>query len=74
MNIQYLVDEQGRRTAVVVSLADWDALQEKIRNMAELSTEEAAEFDQADRDTQNHPEKLVSIEQVMKNFGIEPGI
>jgi hypothetical protein len=31
MSIQYRTDEQGNRVAVVIPLAEWEALQERVR-------------------------------------------
>ncbi|MEW6263343.1 MAG: type II toxin-antitoxin system prevent-host-death family antitoxin [Thermodesulfobacteriota bacterium] len=72
MNVQFLTDEHGRRTAVVVPISEWESLQEKIQYLAELSPEEMKEFDSAREDVEAHPEKLVPLEQVMKGFGVEP--
>jgi hypothetical protein len=33
MGIQYMTDEAGRKVAVVISLAQWEAIQSELREM-----------------------------------------
>ncbi|RJR33621.1 MAG: hypothetical protein C4567_16580 [Deltaproteobacteria bacterium] len=44
MAVQYLTDAKGKKVAVVVPLAEWEALQAKLRDLTyeELSPEEVA--------------------------------
>jgi hypothetical protein len=41
MGINYLVDEEGRTTAVVVPIAEWEALREESLSPEELAQAEA---------------------------------
>ncbi len=50
MGIQYQTDEQGNRVAVVVPLAEWEAIQERLKE----PNEETAQAMEEGR----HPEKL----------------
>jgi hypothetical protein len=43
MGIQYQTDEQGNRVAVVVPLAQWEALQAELRGKARLTPEDEAD-------------------------------
>jgi PHD/YefM family antitoxin component YafN of YafNO toxin-antitoxin module len=52
MGIQYQTDEQGNRVAVVIPLAEWEAIQERIK---EPNEETIAAMEEA-----RHPEKLKS--------------
>lgn len=49
MSVQYLTDARGKKVAVVVPLAEWEALQAKLRDLSyqELSPEEAVASDVA---------------------------
>ena len=44
MTVQYLTDAKGKKVAVVVPMAEWEALQAKLRDLTyeELTPQEAA--------------------------------
>ena len=51
MKIHYLTDSEGNRVAVVVSLAEWEALQSRAEFLSdELTLEEAAASEAAWQD------------------------
>jgi hypothetical protein len=52
MGIQYVTDEQGNHVAVQVPIAEWEAIQERIK---EPNAETIAAMEEA-----RHPEKLES--------------
>jgi hypothetical protein len=70
MNIQYITDEQGNKTAVVVPLAEWDALLDKVKayeeNMGFLSPEDEEDRQQA-FDELAHGEAL-DLKEAMKQW------
>ncbi|WP_300164385.1 hypothetical protein [Solidesulfovibrio sp.] len=47
MGIQYQTDEQGNRVAVVVPLAQWEAMQAELRGEARLTSEDEADRQEA---------------------------
>lgn len=64
MPIQYLTDEQGRKTAVQVPIEEWEALLERIDPDDELSPEEMAEAEAGWREYLEGKSK--PLEQVMR--------
>ncbi|MGB5831139.1 MAG: hypothetical protein WBG92_04020 [Thiohalocapsa sp.] len=53
---QYVVDEAGNRTAVLVPLNDWERMQEALEELADIRA-----FDEAKR----NPTEQVPFEQAM---------
>ncbi|QAZ66165.1 hypothetical protein [Solidesulfovibrio carbinolicus] len=43
MSIQYQTDEQGNRVAVVIPLAEWEAIQAELLGDAQLTSKDKAE-------------------------------
>jgi PHD/YefM family antitoxin component YafN of YafNO toxin-antitoxin module len=43
MGIQYMTDEAGRKVAVVISLAQWEAIQSELRGDAVCSPQDEAD-------------------------------
>jgi PHD/YefM family antitoxin component YafN of YafNO toxin-antitoxin module len=61
MPIQYITDDEGKKVAVVVPMAEWEALQEKLDK---LTPAEAAASDSAWQDFL--AEKTKPLAQVIK--------
>lgn len=65
MQVQYLTDDQGQRTAVVIPIEEWENLQAHIGYASDVTLEEIAE---AKAEWEEHLKRLgqaKSIEQVM---------
>ncbi len=70
MSIRYLTDEQGRRTAVVLPIEEWEALQERLAEAGEeLSAEEEAAFDAAWQDFESGKDPGTSLEELEREIG-----
>lgn len=65
MPIQYLTDDQGRRTAVVVPIEEWENLLARIEYASDVSPEEIIEANAAWEEHLQHPGKAKGIEQIM---------
>jgi len=65
MPVQYLTDDQGRRTAVVVPIEEWENLQAHIEYASDVTAEEIAEANAAWDEHLKEPVKAKSIEQVI---------
>ncbi len=65
MPIQYLTDNQGRRTAVVVPIEEWENLQARIEYASDVTPEEITEANAAWEEHLKQPGKAKSIEQIM---------
>jgi PHD/YefM family antitoxin component YafN of YafNO toxin-antitoxin module len=39
--LQYLINEEGQKTAVIVPIKDWDNLQEKLKELVEYQIAQA---------------------------------
>jgi hypothetical protein len=74
MSIQYVHDPQGRRTAVIVPIEEWDALRVKNLEYAEdrLSPQESAEADVAWAAHLADPSGAQPVDEVMREMGLDP--
>ena len=72
MGIQYMVDKQGQKVAVVIPIEDWEAIQARdIEYADEVTPEEIAEAEAAWAEYQADPSTAKSIEQVMREQLVE---
>ena len=65
MSIQYLTDDQGRRTAVVVPIDEWENPQAHIEYASDVTAEEIAEANAAWEERLGEQDKGKSIEQII---------
>ena len=65
MSVQYLTNDQGRRTAVVVPIEEWENLQAHIEYACDTTPEEIAEANAAWEEHLKEPTKAKSVEQVI---------
>ncbi len=65
MSVQYLTDDQGRRTAVVVPIEEWENLQAHIGYASDVTPEEIVEAKAEWEEHLREPSKAKSIEQIM---------
>ena len=65
MPVQYLTDDQGRRTAVVVPIEEWENLLAHIEYTSDVTPEEIAEANAVWEEHLKQPGKAKSIERVM---------
>lgn len=65
MAVQYLTDDQGRRTAVVVPIEEWESLLARIEYASDVSPEEIIEANAAWEEHLKQPGKAKGIEQIM---------
>ena len=74
MSIQYVLDAEGRRSAVIVPIEEWEALRVKNLEFAEdqLSAEEIAEAEAAWAQYQADPGSAQPVEEVMRQLGLDP--
>jgi hypothetical protein len=72
MNVQYITDEQGKKIAVIVPLAEWEALQAHIEYADDVPPELIAEAEKALAEYEADPSTAQPIEEVMKEFGCTP--
>ena len=74
MTVQYITDEHGRKLAAVVPIDEWEAL--RVMNLEyaedEIPPEELAEADAAWAGYQADPSTAQPVEDVMREFGIDP--
>jgi hypothetical protein len=65
MSVQYLTDDQGRRTAVVVPIDEWENLQAHIAYASDATPEEIVEANAEWEEHLKEPTKAKSVEQVI---------
>ena len=65
MSIQYLTDDQGRRTAVVVPIEEWENLLAHVEYASDATPEEIVEANAEWKEHLKEPAKVKSVEQVM---------
>jgi hypothetical protein len=72
MTVQYVYDEQGRKTAVLVPIEEWEALRARAGGYADdVPPEELAAFDTAVAELGEHPESGIPVEDVARKYGIK---
>jgi hypothetical protein len=70
MNLQYLQDNNGNTTAVVVPIKEWNRFTEKYKDLEELPLWQKNIIDQRLDFIKNHPEDLVPLEDFMKELDV----
>jgi hypothetical protein len=68
MNLQYLQDNNGNTTAVVVPIQEWNQLTEKYKGLEELPQWQKEVIDQRLAFVKNHPDQLVPLDNFMKEL------
>jgi hypothetical protein len=68
MNLQYLQDNQGNTTAVVVPIEEWNKFTEKYNDLEDLPQWQKNIIDQRLDFMKNHPDELVPLEDFMKEL------
>ena len=68
MSLQYLQDNNGNTTAVVVPIEEWNRFTEKYKDLEELPQWQKNIIDQRLGLIKNHPEELVPLEAFMKEL------
>ena len=68
MSLQYLQDNNGNTTAVVVPIEEWNRFTEKYKDLEELPQWQKNIIDQRLNLIKNHPEELVPLEGFMKEL------
>lgn len=68
MNLQYLQDNNGNTTAVVVPIEEWNKFTEKYHELEELPQWQKNVIDQRLGFAKNHPDQLLPLEDFMKEL------
>lgn len=68
MNLQYLQDNKGNTTAVVVPIEEWNKFTEKYNDLEELPQWQKNIIDQRLDFLKNHPDELIPLEDFMKEL------
>ncbi len=68
MSLQYLQDNNGNTTAVVVPIEEWNRFTEKYKDLEELPQWQKNIIDQRLDLIKNHPEELVPLDDFMKEL------
>jgi len=68
MNLQYLQDNKGNTTAVVVPIEEWNKFTEKYNDLEDLPQWQKKIIDQRLDFVKNHPDELVPFEDFMKEL------
>lgn len=68
MSLQYLQDNNGNTTAVVVPIEEWNRFTEKYKGLEELPQWQKNIIDHRLDSIKNHPEELVPLEDFMKEL------
>jgi hypothetical protein len=68
MNLQYLQDNNGNTTAVVIPIEEWNKFTEKYNDLEELPQWQKDVIDQRLGFIKNHPDELVPLEDFMKEL------
>ena len=69
MNLQYLQDNQGNTTAVVVPIEEWNKFTEKYNDLEDLPQWQKNIIDRRLDFVKNHPDELVPLEDFMIELG-----
>lgn len=68
MKLQYLQDNNGNTTAVVVPIEEWNRFTEKYNDLEELPQWQQKIIDQRLDFIKNHPDQLVPLEDFVKEL------
>ncbi|MEP7111338.1 MAG: addiction module protein [Ferruginibacter sp.] len=66
MNLQYLQDNKGNTTAVVVPIEEWNKFTEKYTDLEELPEWQKKMIDERLESFRQNPNDLVSMEEIDK--------
>ena len=64
MNLQYIQDNNGNTTAVVVPIEEWNKITEKYTDVEELPQWQKTIIDQRLDFIKNHPDQLIPLENL----------
>ena len=70
MSLQYLQDNNGITKAVVIPIDEWNKITEKYSDLEELPQFHKNIIDQRLDFVKNHPEKLIPIEDFIKELDL----
>ena len=68
MSLQYIQDVNGATTAVVIPIDEWNKITEKYSDLEELPQWQKNILDQRLEMYQNHPERVMPIEQFFEQL------
>ena len=68
MSLQYLQDNNGNTTAVVIPIEEWNRFTEKYNDLDDLPQWQKNIIDQRLDSVKNHPEQLEPLEDLMKEL------
>lgn len=68
MSLQYLQDNDGNTTAVVVPIEEWNRFTEKYKDLEQLPKWQKNMIDQRVDFVKNHPEELLPLEDFIKEL------
>ena len=74
MNLQYLQDNNGNTTAVVIPIEEWNLITEKYNELEELPQWQKKIIDKRLDFVKNHPDQLVPLEQFMKELDTDDSL
>jgi inorganic pyrophosphatase len=66
LNLQYLQDNKGNTTAVVVPIEEWNKFTEKYNDLEELPEWQKKMIDERLESYRKNPNDLVSMEEIEK--------
>lgn len=68
MSLQYLQDNNGTTTAVVVPIEDWNRIKEKFSDLEELPQWQKELIDGRLAHLQKHPQSVISLENFLSEL------
>jgi hypothetical protein len=68
MSVQYVIDEQGRKTAAVVPIQEWEDLTVNYNRKGELPQWQKDLIDKDLEFIKNNPDSLISMDEMEKIF------
>lgn len=74
MKLQYLQDNNGNTTAVVVPIEAWNRFTEKYNDLEELPEWQQKIIDQRLDFVKNHPDQLVPLEDFIKELDTDDSL
>lgn len=73
MTLQYLQDNKGATTAVVVPIEDWNRITEKYSDLEEIPQWQKKLIDSRLAHLQSHPQQVTSLEDFLSELDTEDG-
>ncbi len=71
MNLQYLQDDNGNTTAVIIPIEEWKKFTEKYSDLEDLPEWQKKIIDERLAFVKNHPDKLEPLEDFMKELDLK---